>query len=80
MEEPKKEEKECELCKNIATNVCFECLFYLCDSCFKYLHEKKVNAGHKKEDIDPFVSVIIKCPDHPKMPMNLFCKDDKSKI
>ena len=80
MEEGKKEEKKCELCKNNATNVCFDCLFYLCDSCSKYLHGKKVNASHKKDDIDPFISIDIKCPDHPKMPMNIFCLDDKGKI
>ena len=48
MEEAKKEEKKCELYKNIATSVCFEYLFYLCDSCFKFLHEKKSMMVTKK--------------------------------
>ena len=72
------EEKKCELCKENATNICFNCSFYLCDSCFKYLHEKKENIGHKKENIDPFISLDIKCPKHNKVPMNLFCIDEKS--
>ena len=36
MEEEKIEKKKCELCKDIATNICFDCSFYLCDSCFKF--------------------------------------------
>ena len=62
MEKEKIEEKKCELCKDKATNVCFECSFYLCDSCFKFLHEKKANLEHKKDDIN----------------MNLFCIEEKS--
>ena len=73
------EEKKCELCKESATNICFNCSFYLCDSCFKFLHLKKENSGHKKENIDPFISLDIKCPEHSKVPMNLFCIDEKSK-
>ena len=74
------QEKICELCKEPATNICYECSFYLCDSCFKFLHEKKANSEHKKEYIDPFVSMDIKCPAHPKNPMNLFCIEEKSNI
>ena len=33
--------KQCELCKETATNICFDCSFYLCDSCFEFLHEKR---------------------------------------
>ena len=72
-------ERTCELCKEKATNICFECSFYLCDSCFKFLHEKKANLEHKKEDIDPFVNIDINCPEHPKNQMNLFCIEEKSK-
>ena len=54
-------------------------LIYLCDSCFKFLHEKKENIGHKKEKIAPFISLDIKCREHPNVPMNLFCIDKKSK-
>ena len=80
MEEDIFEKKKCELCKEKATCICLDCSFYLCDSCFKFLHEKKSNTNHKKEDIDPFVSMDIKCLEHPKVPMNLFCLDEKSKI
>ena len=59
--EKQKEEKKCELCKDKATTICFDCSFYLCDSCSKFLHEKKVNSSHIKEDIDPLISMDIKC-------------------
>ena len=72
-------ERKCELCKENATNICFECSFYLCNSCFKFLHEKKANSEHKKETIDPYVSIDINCPLHPKNQMNLFCVEEKSK-
>ena len=75
----KVEDRHCEICKEKATNICFECSFYLCDSCFKFIHEKKANINHKKEDIDPYVSIDIKCPKHEKNHMNLFCIDEKSK-
>ena len=80
MEEEKIEKKKCELCKDIATNICFDCSFYLCDSCFKFLHEKKANLEHKKEDINPFISMDIKCSEHPKVPINFFCLTEKSNI
>ena len=78
MEDNKIHKKICELCKETATSICYDCSFYLCDSCFKYLHEKKANSEHKKEAIDPFISMEIKCPVHPNVPMNLFCLNEKS--
>ena len=80
MEEEEILVKNCELCKEAATNICFDCSFYLCDSCFEFLHEKKLNLEHKKEEIDPFISIDIKCQEHPKIPMNLFCLKEKSTI
>ena len=71
-------EKNCDICKEKATNICFECSFYLCDSCFRFIHEKKANLEHKKQDIDPFVSIDINCTEHPKNQKNLFCLEDKS--
>ena len=41
MEKEKIEEKKCGLCKDKATNICYDCSFYICDSFFKFLHEKK---------------------------------------
>lgn len=73
-------EKNCELCNEKATNICFDCFFYLCDSCFNFLHEKKANSGHKKENIDYSIPIDIKCQTHPKVPMNLFCAEEKGKI
>ena len=52
---------------------------YLCDSCFKYIHDKPANNHHIKEKIDYFVSIDIKCPKHPNDRLNLFCVDDKGK-
>ena len=69
--------KKCELCKDNATSLCFQCYMYLCDSCFKFIHDKPVNNQHKKEKIDYFVPIDIKCPKHSKDRMNLYCVDDK---
>ena len=46
-------EQKCEICKEIATNMCFECSYYLCDDCFEFIHKKNANSEHKKEEIDP---------------------------
>ena len=35
------------------------------------------NLLHKKEEIDNFIPINIKCPEHPKIPMNLFIKEKK---
>ena len=80
MIEEEKKDKKCDVCQEIATNICFSCSFYLCDTCFQFLHDKKSNKEHKKEIIDPLISIDIKCPEHPKIPMNLFCIKEKSKI
>ena len=68
--------KKCDLCGSNATCICFECLNYFCDSCFKVIHNiKKVN--HKKEKVDPFVPPDFKCENHPRGIMDLFCVDEK---
>ena len=77
--EDKIAEKNCELCEEKASNICFDCSLYLCDSCFTFLHKKKAKIGHKKEEIDPFIFLDIRCPLHPKIPMSLFCAEEKSK-
>ena len=78
--EEKLEEQKCEICKEKATNICFECSYYLCDDCFEFIHKKNANSEHKKEEIDPLSPFDIRCPEHPKISMNLFCKEEKSKI
>ena len=71
---------KCELCKDNANNICFDCSFYLCDNCFDFLHKKKANLEHKKEKIESFISIDFKCSEHPKVPKNLFCIKEKSNI
>ena len=69
--------KECEVCGKEATNVCYQCLMYTCDSCFKLVHNRKSKINHKKDKIDYFVPIDTKCPNHPNSPNNLFCIDEK---
>ena len=71
--------KKCEICNNDATSICFQCFCYFCDSCFKFIHDKDYNLGHKKEKIDYFVPIDIKCRNHPKNIINMFCLDEKGK-
>ena len=79
MEKKAKLIKYCESCGADATNLCFQCLEYFCESCFKQFHEKKLKSNHKKESIDLYVPIDLKCPEHPKVPINLFCIDEKGK-
>jgi len=73
-------QKVCELCGEIAKSLCLKCNIYFCDSCYNYLHEKKKKQDHKKENIDPFIPIDTKCPEHPNIPLNLFCVEEKGKI
>lgn len=75
-----KHNKLCEICNQLATSLCFKCINYYCESCFKFVHEKEINKGHHKDNINNFLPIDLKCPDHPKIPMNLFCIDEKGKI
>ena len=69
--------KECEYCKTNASCLCFECNSYFCDRCYKAIHVLRDGPNHKKENIDVFVPIDLKCPEHPKDRMNLFCIDEK---
>ncbi len=62
-----------------ATCLCFKCSNYFCDKCFKMIHGLEKNANHKKENIDYYVPIDIKCQYHPLNPLNLFCIDEKGK-
>ena len=53
---------------------------YFCDSCFKFVHEKKNNIGHKSESIDIFIPFEARCSIHPDIPMNLFCITEKELV
>ena len=72
--------KICDLGQtNEATAICYECPSYFCNSCFNLIHNIKINSSHKKEEVDPFVSINVKCTEHPKIINNLFCIKEKSK-
>ena len=70
--------KKSDICESNSTCLCITCQNYFCDTCFKYVHDKKTKP-HEKEQIDLFVPIDIKCPEHPSVPLNLFCKDEKGK-
>ena len=80
MKENAKNIKTCDICGKDATCLCYNCINYFCDSCYKMIHEKEYNFQHKKEVIDPFLPVELKCPLHTKNPLNLFCIEEKGKI
>ena len=71
-------DKKCEICEENPTNICLKCMSYFCDSCFKFIHEKKNKKDHQKELIDPFAPIVTKCPKHPLIPIILFCTNEKS--
>ena len=55
MESNQKNIKDCDICGEAATSLCFKCVMYLCGTCFKFIHEKNKNKEQKKEQIDYFV-------------------------
>ena len=63
---------KCGLCGEIAKKLCLDCNNYFCESCFKFIHEKKNNVGHKNEEIDLFIPFEARCSIHPDIPMNYF--------
>ena len=78
MEEKKNNFKLCDICESQATFLCLECLSnYYCESCYKFIHDKKVKSNHKKEKIDYYIPIEARCPKHKKVPLNLFCADEK---
>ena len=72
--------KKCDICKEDATSLCFNCNQYFCESCYKFIHSKKINSQHKKENIDLYVPIDLRCEKHPNIPLNLFCFNEKGKI
>ena len=72
--------KICEFCESTATCFCFKCRNYYCEQCYKFIHDKKKNSDHKKEDIDPYLPIDLKCSDHPDHPIYLFCVEDQGKL
>ena len=78
--EKSKNIRECEMCDSNATCLCFECNNYFCENCYKLIHNLKKNISHKKEVLDSFVPIDLKCQNHPKDRMSLFCLNDKGKF
>ena len=71
--------KKCEVCAEDETCIYYKCNCYFCEGCYKFIHDKKINAHHKKEKIDYYSPFDTKCKDHPNVPITLFCLDDKGK-
>ena len=69
--------KSCDICGINSSCICFSCLNYFCDSCFTIIHDKEKNSCHKKEEINPYIPIELKCEKHPKNPLNLFCINEK---
>ena len=72
--------KKCDACKIEATCLCYKCMFYFCDSCFKTAHNNEENKLHKKYKIDYFSPIDLKCQEHKLYPMGLFCISEKGNL
>ena len=79
MNNSKEQIKECDYCKTSATCLCFICVNYFRDNCYKLIHDLEKNKTHKKDNIDLYVPIDIKCQFHPQIPLNLFCIEEKGK-
>jgi len=44
------------------------------------IHDKKENINHKKEKIDYYLPIELRCNEHQNVPLNLFCLDEKGNI
>ena len=73
----KPDSKKCDFCSAKPTCLCYKCMLYFCDSCFKLAHNNDAKKNHKKENIDYFVPIDLKCPEHNLYAMGLFCVDEK---
>jgi len=75
--EVKSKSKKCQVCLLDATCQCFKCLENFCDSCYNIAHKNEERKSHKKEKLDYYIPLDMKCPVHNLVPLNLFCVDDK---
>ena len=80
MDKNKLNQIECGFCNTNAIYLCFKCNNYFCEKCFKIIHGLQKNSQHKKENIDLFVPINIKCAEHPEQTNYLFCLDEKSNL
>ena len=73
--------KHCDMCRFIEECcLCPQCFSYYCEGCFKQVHGITENKDHKKELIDNNVPIDTHCPEHGRIPINLFCLDEKGNI
>ena len=75
--EAKSDFKKCDFCKSKPTCLCYKCMCYFCDSCFKLAHNNEDNNNHIKENVDYYIPIDLKCQAHKTHPMDLFCVDEK---
>ena len=68
---------KCDICGELAENLCLNCNKYYCKPCFEFVHQKSKNKNHKKEIIDFNVPILAKWEIHPEDPFNLFCANEK---
>ena len=76
-EEKSKFFKYCNICQLNAKFLCFECDLYFCESCYDLIHSRQKDKSHKKENINQFIPIELKCSIHSKERLNLFCINDK---
>ena len=76
----KQNKQQCNFCKEDSTCLCYKCLNFYCDSCFKFAHNKEQFQSHKKDEIDNEIPIKLRCQEHNLCPMNLFCVDEKGII
>ena len=69
--------KNCEICENNSTCLCYKCMSYYCESCFKLAHNNEKKKMHTKEKIDYYLPITLKCPNHNLNVIDLFCTDEK---
>ncbi len=77
--EVKPDSKKCDICQSRPTCLCYKCMLYFCDSCFKLAHNNDIKKSHKKDKIDYFALLDTKCQEHTSHPIDLFCLNEKGK-
>lgn len=72
--------RHCDICNLEAKVLCNKCNKFFCESCSKFVHEKEFNKNHQIESITKYIQIENKCPEHPTIPMILFCTTDQGKL
>ena len=79
MENTKKNFKTCDICGEESNIICFDCFQYFCNSCSNFIHGKKINENHIKENMNYLSMIEIKCDIHKNQKLEYFCLDENSK-